>query len=75
MLAVCLHPLISPRPLSNAEAMATGSNEAAVQALGKVILQAHMEEAVMGSWSWSLATVIILPLWLFTWSGLLLADF
>nr|CDS25815.1 glycosylphosphatidylinositol anchor attachment 1 [Hymenolepis microstoma] len=40
---------------------------------GKVLCQAHMEASVLGSWSWSLLSVGVVPLWLFTWNTVLLS--
>ncbi|VUZ44168.1 unnamed protein product, partial [Hymenolepis diminuta] len=41
---------------------------------GKVLCQAHMEASVLGSWSWSLLSLGVVPLWLFTWNTVLLSS-
>ncbi|KAL7054669.1 hypothetical protein AAHC03_025859 [Spirometra sp. Aus1] len=68
VLAFLLNPLISqfpPPPTENVTSVP-------IQ-LGKVLLQTYLEADLLGSWSWNLATRILLPLWLFTWNGLLVS--
>ncbi|VDN45732.1 unnamed protein product [Dibothriocephalus latus] len=72
LLAFLVNPLISqfPPPATTAiENIASLPTQ-----LGKVMLQTYLEADLLGSWSWNLGTRILLPLWLFTWNGLLVSD-
>ncbi|KAL7054667.1 hypothetical protein AAHC03_025891 [Spirometra sp. Aus1] len=69
VLAFLLNPLISQFPPPPTENVTSVSIQ-----LGKVLLQTYLEADLLGSWSWNLATRILLPLWLFTWNGLLVSD-
>ncbi|KAM7533811.1 hypothetical protein Aperf_G00000118515 [Anoplocephala perfoliata] len=40
------------------------------ESCGKLLCQAHMEALVLGSWSWSLLSLCVVPLWLFSWTAL-----
>ncbi|VDK35995.1 unnamed protein product [Taenia asiatica] len=70
--ATVVHPHVQQYPPLNALA-AINTFSDLQQQCGKVLFQAHMEATVLGSWSWSLLTLGVTPLWLFVWNGLLLS--
>ncbi|CDI97867.1 glycosylphosphatidylinositol anchor attachment 1 [Echinococcus multilocularis] len=70
--ATLAHPLVLQYPPPGALGVITTFSDLQQQC-GKVLFQAHMEATVLGSWSWSLLTLGVTPLWLFVWTGLLLS--
>uniref|UniRef100_A0A0X3PPB7 Glycosylphosphatidylinositol anchor attachment 1 protein n=2 Tax=Schistocephalus solidus TaxID=70667 RepID=A0A0X3PPB7_SCHSO len=69
LLAFLLNPFITQFPPPTTQNVASLPTQ-----LGKVLLQSYLEADLLGSWSWNIATRIVLPLWLFTWSGVLVSD-
>ncbi|VDL91822.1 unnamed protein product [Schistocephalus solidus] len=63
LLAFLLNPFITQFPPPTTQNVASLPTQ-----LGKVLLQSYLEADLLGSWSWNIATRIVLPLWLFTWS-------
>ncbi|VDD81652.1 unnamed protein product [Mesocestoides corti] len=74
VLGTLIHPHIPQYPPPPAQTD-TSQIWGLVQQCGKVLLQAHMEAAVLGSWTWGIATLITVPLWMFTWNALVLSRF
>lgn len=71
VLVTRLHPHISQYPPATFKKILSLADLHEI--CGKVLCQAHMEASVLGSWSWSLISLGVVPLWLFTWNTVLLS--
>ncbi|VDO03755.1 unnamed protein product [Rodentolepis nana] len=71
VLVTQLHPHISQYPPATFKKITSLVDLQEI--CGKVLCQAHMEASVLGSWSWSILSLGVVPLWLFTWNAVLLS--